>query len=81
MWNLLKLGRQFRPDMVQNIITGPKFLTNRRILWLRNLLNSNAAALSVARYVVYAIAKATNGVVKLLGSACSKFLLMEETAS
>ena len=69
MLNLATRGNELIPDIAQKMMTGPKFLTNRRILWLRYLLDSNAEAFSVARYVVNAMANATNGVVKLVGSA------------
>jgi hypothetical protein len=52
-----------------------------RIFGFRNLLLSNAAVSIVAMQVVKAMARATKGMVRFVGSASSKYRFKAVTAS
>ena len=79
--NFLKVGKALMKDMKTKMETGPKSFTNVRIRWFRNLLLSKAVTCIVDQKVVSAIASATKGVVRFIGSACAKFLRKEARAS
>mmetsp|Transcript_19496 Transcript_19496/g.40842 ORF Transcript_19496/g.40842 Transcript_19496/m.40842 type:complete len:114 (-) Transcript_19496:1264-1605(-) len=63
------------------IETGPKFLIAVRIFELKNFVASNLTTVIVEKNVPNAIDNATNGIVRFIGSAWSKFLFSDDIAS
>lgn len=63
------------------IDTGPKFLMIFRIFVLKNFNDSKLTTVWVPKYVPSDIDKATNGIVRFIGSALTKFLRRDEHAS
>lgn len=63
------------------IDTGPKFLMIVRIFPLKYLVASILVTFIVEEKVPKAMDKATNGIVRFIGSALTKFLRNDDTAS